>query len=47
MNSFFYSLQDLYQWTHSVTFILIPVVFIGLLGFWVFLTGRDEDIDKF
>lgn len=46
MNTF-YSFQDLFQSSSAVTYILMGLVFAGLLGFWRFLTGRDEDIDKF
>lgn len=47
MDTFFYSLQSLYEDAYTVTFVVMAVAFAGLLGFWRFLTGRDEDIDKF
>jgi hypothetical protein len=47
MDVVFYSLQELYESAYMVTFIAMAVAFVGLLGFWRFLTSRDDDIDKF
>jgi hypothetical protein len=38
-----HTLQDFMLHTENVAYILIVAALIGLTGFWVFLSGRDED----
>jgi hypothetical protein len=38
-----HTLQDFMLRTENITYILIVVALIGLTGFWIFLSGRDED----
>ena len=43
MDGVFYTLQDLFLYTKGVTYILIVAILLAMVGFWCFLTGRDED----
>ena len=43
MDGVFYTLQDLFAYTKGVTYILIVAILVSMVGFWRFLTGRDED----
>ena len=47
MDSTFYSLQDFMMHTKSITYILMGLGVLGLLGYWLFLTERDEEIRKY
>ena len=47
METIFYSLHDFMVCTKSVTYILMGLGVVGLLGYWLFLSGRDESIRKF
>ena len=38
-----HTLQDFMLHTKNVTYVLIVAALVGITGFWVFLTGRDED----
>lgn len=38
----FYTLYDFMVNTKCVTYILMGVTLVALLGFWRFLSGRDE-----
>jgi hypothetical protein len=42
-----YSLQDFMLCTKSLTYILMGLGVLGLLGYWIFLTGRDEKMRKY
>ena len=42
MESIFYSLHDFYLHSKSVTYIFMGIGIFCLLGWWVFLTGRDR-----
>lgn len=42
-----YSLHDFMVCTKNLTYILMGLGVLGLLGYWVFLTGRDEKIRKY
>lgn len=46
MDSIFYTLQEFMTHTEGVTYILVVAILLGMLGFWNFLTDRDEDIYK-
>jgi len=47
MECIFYSLQDFMLSTKNMTYILMGLGVLGLLGYWLFLTGRDEKIRKY
>jgi hypothetical protein len=47
METIFYSLQDFMLSTKTMTYILMGLGLLGLLGYWLFLTGRDESIRKY
>lgn len=43
MENIYYTLQDYLTHTKGVAYILIVIILIGMLCFWKFLTGKDED----
>jgi hypothetical protein len=43
MGDIFFTLHDFLLHTESVTYILMLLSLLGILGFWLFLTARDED----
>ena len=43
MENAFYTLQDFLTYTKGVAYILVVLILIGMLAFWKFLNGRDED----
>lgn len=43
MENIFYTLQDFLTHTKGVTYIIIVLTLICLMGFWNFLTARDDD----
>ena len=43
MENIFYTLQDFLTYTKGMVYILIVLILIGMLGFWNYLAGRDED----
>ena len=43
METAFYSLHEFMIRTESVTYILIVAALLGITGFWLFLSGRDQD----
>jgi len=43
MENVFYTLQDFLAHTKGVSYILIVLILLGMLGFWNFLVERDED----
>jgi hypothetical protein len=43
MDNIFYTLQDFLTHTKGIAYILIVLILLGMLGFWNFLTGRDDD----
>jgi len=47
METIFYSLHDFYVCTKSATYICMGLGLLGLLGYWLFLTGRDEKMRKY
>ena len=42
MASTFYTLHDFLLHSKSVTYLLLGAILVGLLLFWLFLSGRDE-----
>lgn len=47
METIFYSLHEFMLHTKTITYILMGLGVVGLLGYWLFLTGRDESIRKY
>ena len=43
MENIFYTLQEFLTHTKSIAYILIVLILLGMLGFWNFLVGRDDD----
>ena len=43
MEQAFYTLQDFMVHTKAVVYVLMGLWLVGVVGFWHFLTGRDED----
>jgi len=43
MENTFYTLHDFLLHSESITYILMLLSLLGILGFWFFLTARDED----
>jgi len=46
MDGIFYTLQNFLTHTEATTYLIIIAVLLGMLGFWNFLTDRDEEIYK-
>jgi len=42
MDALFYTLHDFLLHSKSITYMLMGVILVGLLLFWLFLSGRDE-----
>jgi hypothetical protein len=43
-----YTLQDFLLHTKSITYILMGLILVGMVGVWSFLLSRDdEDADRF
>jgi len=38
-----YTLQEFMLHTKNITYVLIVAALLGISGFWLFLTGRDEE----
>jgi hypothetical protein len=43
MEGAIYTLQEFMLYTETITYLLIVAALIAITGFWLFLTGRDED----
>jgi len=43
MEQAFYTLQDFMVHTKAVVYVLMGLWLIGVVGFWRFLTSRDDD----
>lgn len=43
MESSFYTLHDFLVYTKGAAYYLMGAMVLGFLGFWLFITGRDED----
>jgi hypothetical protein len=42
MGALFYTLHDFLLHSKSITYMLMGAILVGLLLFWLFLSGRDE-----
>ena len=38
-----YTLQEFMTHTENITYVLIVAALIGITGFWLFLTERDDE----
>jgi hypothetical protein len=45
MENAFYTLQDFMLHTKAAAYILMGAMLVGILGFWRYLTGRDDEKD--
>jgi hypothetical protein len=45
MENTFYTLHDFLVYTKGAAYILMGVTILGILGFWLYITGRDEEKD--
>ena len=45
MENNFYTLQDFLLYTKGAAYYLMGAMLLGILGFWLFITGRDEEND--
>jgi len=45
MENHFYTLQDFMVYTKGAAYYLMGLMVLGILGFWLYLTGRDEEKD--
>ena len=43
MEQAFYTLRDFMVHTKAVVYVMMGIWLIGVVGFWRFLTGRDDD----
>ncbi len=43
MEQHFYTLHDFLVYTKGAAYILMGIILLGVLGFWLFITGRDEE----
>ena len=43
METVYQTLQDFMTHTEGVTYVLIVLILLGMLGFWRFLVERDDD----
>ncbi len=43
MEGAIHTLQEFMFHTETITYLLIVAALIAITGFWLFLTGRDED----
>ena len=46
MDCVFYSLHDFMVFTKTGTYIVMGASVLGLWGYFIFLTGRDEDSNE-
>lgn len=43
MEDMIYTLQDYMLHTESITYIIMGISLVSVVGFWLFLTGTEED----
>ena len=39
----FYTLQEFMTHTKGITYLLMVAILVGMAGFWLFLSERDDD----
>ena len=42
MHTVFYTLQDFLLHSKGVTYVLMGVALVSMLGYWLFITDRDK-----
>lgn len=47
MDTVFHTLHDFMIFSKGVTYLLMGGFLVGLLGWWLFLTGRDKPSKKY
>lgn len=47
MESMIYTLHDFMLHTKTITYVLMGVALVSFVGYWAFLTGREEKIRKY
>jgi hypothetical protein len=40
------TLQEFLAHTEAITYIVIFIILFSITGFWLFLSGKDEDYDS-
>jgi hypothetical protein len=45
MENDFYTLHNFMVYTKGAVYYLMGLMVLGVLGFWLYLTGRDEEKD--
>lgn len=45
MENHFYTLHTFLLYTKGAAYYLMGAMVLGILGFWLYLTGRDEEHD--
>ena len=45
MENNFTTLHDFLLYTKGAAYYLMGLMILGILGFWLYITGRDEDKD--
>jgi hypothetical protein len=43
MESTFYTLHDFLVFTKGTAYYLMGAMILGILGFWLYINGRDEE----
>ncbi|MGE4297711.1 MAG: sulfate respiration complex protein HmcD [Desulfovibrionaceae bacterium] len=43
MAHMFYTLQEFMLHAKGITYILMGLTLVGMVGFWLFLSGKDEN----
>jgi hypothetical protein len=43
MGNEFHTLHDFLLFTKGAAYYLMGAIVLGVLGFWLYITGRDED----
>ena len=43
METIFYTYQDFYTHTKGILYLLMIISLVGIAGFWIFLSGKDDD----
>ena len=43
MDGIIYTLQEFYLHTKSITYLLMAPALLGFIGFWIFLSEKEEE----
>lgn len=47
MENIIFTLHDFMLHTKTITYVLMGVALVSFVGYWVFLTGREEKMRKY